>query len=170
MSFQYFDSHSHLNLSDFESDKEEVIKKMEQGGVGTLTVGTNLETSKEAVRLAKENENLKFDSMMDICGVDYLGQTPRFEVVYHLYSIPLNHRIRIKVRVSEEDCVVPSVISLWKSADWFERETWEMFGVKFEGHPELKPLLLFEGFVGHPLRKDYPIEKRQKIPEPLENL
>ncbi len=151
-----------------EKFSEAIVDSHEQHGDETILV--KKESLFEVLKFAKENENLKFDSMMDICGVDYLGQTPRFEVVYHLYSIALNHRIRIKVRVSEEDCVVPSVISLWKSADWFERETWEMFGVKFEGHPELKPLLLFEGFEGHPLRKDYPIEKRQKIPEPLENL
>lgn len=151
-----------------EKFSEVIVDSHEQHGDETILV--KKESLFEILKFAKENENLKFDSMMDICGVDYLGQTPRFEVVYHLYSIALNHRIRIKVRVSEEDCVVPSVISLWKSADWFERETWEMFGVKFEGHPELKPLLLFEGFEGHPLRKDYPIEKRQKIPEPLENL
>lgn len=151
-----------------EKFSEAIVDSHEQHGDETILV--KKESLFEILKFAKENENLKFDSMMDICGVDYLGQTPRFEVVYHLYSIPLNHRVRIKVRVSEEDCVVPSAISLWKSADWFERETWEMFGVKFEGHPELKPLLLFEGFEGHPLRKDYPIEKRQKIPEPLENL
>ncbi len=151
-----------------EKFSEAMVDSHEQHGDETILV--KKESLFEILKFAKENENLKFDSMMDICGVDYLGQTPRFEVVYHLYSISLNHRIRVKVRVSEEDCVIPSVISLWKSADWFERETWEMFGVKFEGHPELKPLLLFEGFEGHPLRKDYPIEKRQKIPEPLENL
>ena len=102
--------------------------------------------------------------------MDYLGRNPRFEVVYHLYSIPLNHRIRIKVPVSEENCKVPTCIDLWKSADWFERETFDMMGIVFEGHPNLKRLLLFEGFEGHPLRKDYPINQRQKIPEALEKL
>ncbi len=147
---------------------EAVVQSHEQHRDETILV--KKESLFEILKFAKENEKLKFDLMLDICGVDYLGQTPRFEVVYHLYSIPLNHRIRIKARVSEEDCVVPSAISLWKSADWFERETWEMFGIRFEGHPELKHLLLFEGFEGHPLRKNYPIERRQKIPEPLENL
>ena len=121
------------------------------------------------LQFAKESPELQFDLLMDVCGVDYLGQTPRYEVVYHLYSVPKNHRIRIKCRVTEEDCVVPTCLTLWKAADWFERETWDMMGIRFEGHPNLKRLLLFEGFEGHPLRKDYPINKRQKIPEPLEN-
>jgi len=120
------------------------------------------------LQFAKEDLDLHFDLLMDVCGVDYLGQTPRFEVVYHLYSVSKNHRIRIKVRVPEEDCWVPSCVSLWRAADWFERETWDMVGIRFEGHPNLKRVLLFEEFQGHPLRKDYPINKRQKIPEPLE--
>lgn len=136
---------------------------------GDETVLVKQESLYEILKFAKEDSSLKFDSLMDICGVDYLGQTPRFELVYHLYSIALNHRIRIKSRIPEENLMVPSAIPIWKSADWFERETYEMFGIKFEGHPHLKPLLLFEGFEGHPLRKDYPIERRQKIPEPIEN-
>jgi NADH-quinone oxidoreductase subunit C len=136
---------------------------------GDETIVVKREALFDILKFAKEDEALRFDLLMDICGVDYLNQTPRFEVVYHLYSVSKNHRIRIKVRVLEEDCVVPSCLSLWKAADWFERETWDMVGIRFEGHPNLKRLLLFEGFEGYPLRKDYPINKRQKIPEPLEN-
>jgi len=137
--------------------------------LGDETILVMREVLSDLLRFAKEDPELRFDLMMDICGVDYLGQTPRFEVVYHLYSVPKNHRIRIKVRVPEDDCWVPSCLNVWKAADWFERETYDMVGIHFEGHPNLKRVLLFEGFEGHPLRKDYPINKRQKIPEPLEN-
>src|SRR4030095_5836086 len=136
---------------------------------GDETILVTREVLSELLRFAKEDPELRFDLMMDICGVDYLGQTPRFEVVYHLYSVPKNHRIRIKVRIPEDDCWVPTCLSLWKAADWFERETYDMVGIRFEGHPNLKRVLLFEGFEGHPLRKDYPINKRQKIPQALEN-
>ncbi len=137
---------------------------------GDETIQVSPENLFEVLKFAKENSATQFDLLLDVCAVDYLGQTPRFEVVYHLYSTPKNHRLRIKVRVPEENCRVPSCVSLWKSADWFERETWDMVGIVFEGHSSLKRLLLFEGFEGHPLRKDYPIAKRQKIPEPLERL
>jgi NADH-quinone oxidoreductase subunit C len=107
---------------------------------------------------------------LDVCGVDYLkaGDKPRFEVVYHLYSVTNNHRLRLRVKVPEEDMTLPTATDLWKSADWHEREAFDMFGFRFEGHPNLKRILLFDGFEGHPLRKDYPMEKRQKIPVPEE--
>lgn len=136
--------------------------------LGDETIIVSVEKVKSILTFAKQSEDLKFDLLLDICGVDYLGRHPRFEVVYHLYSIPHNHRIRIKVPVEEDHCVLPSCIDLWKAADWFERETFDMLGIRFEGHPNLKRLLLFEGFEGHPLRKDYPVNQRQKIPETLE--
>ncbi len=117
----------------------------------------------EVLRACKQDPRLQFDLLLDVVGVDFLGQRPRFEVVYILYSVPLNHRLRLKVRVEEGEAL-PTVSDLWASADWAEREVWDMYGVKFEGHPNLKRILLFEGFEGHPLRKDYPTERRQKIP------
>lgn len=87
----------------------------------------------------------------------------RFEVVYHLYSLEKNHRLRVKVPVEENDCVVPTATDLWAAADWFEREAWDMFGIRFDGHPHLKRILMYEEFVGHPLRKDYPVNKRQPL-------
>jgi NADH-quinone oxidoreductase subunit C len=83
--------------------------------------------------------------------------------VYHLYSLGHNHRLRVKVRVEEDDAVVPTAVALWPIADWLEREVWDMFGVRFEGHPDLRRLLMYEEFVGHPLRKDYPINRRQPL-------
>jgi NADH-quinone oxidoreductase subunit C len=84
-------------------------------------------------------------------------------VVYLLYSLELNHRLRIKVRVAEGEAL-QTATDLYASADWAEREVWDMVGIRFAGHPNLKRILLFEGFEGHPLRKDYPMDKRQKIP------
>ena len=87
----------------------------------------------------------------------------RFEVVYHFYSTTRNHRLRVKVPLAEADPVVASLTELWQSANWFEREVWDMFGIRFTGHPNLKRLLLYEPFQGHPLRKDYPVTKRQPL-------
>ena len=87
----------------------------------------------------------------------------RFEVVYHVYSSGRNHRLRVKVPLAAADPSVPSLTGLWKSADWFEREAWDLFGVTFAGHPNLRRILLYESFAGHPLRKDYPIRKRQPL-------
>ena len=111
---------------------------------------------------------LRFDVLMDLTAVDYSKfpgreDGPRFEVVYHLYSLVHNHRLRVKVQVDEDDATVPSAVPLWPIADWFEREVWDMFGIRFAGHPDLRRLLMYEEFVGHPLRKDYPINRRQPL-------
>ena len=87
----------------------------------------------------------------------------RFDVVYHLYSSGRNRRLRVTIPLTAADASVPSLTGLWKSADWFEREAWDMFGVTFTGHPTLKRLLMYESFTGHPLRKDYPVRKRQPL-------
>ena len=111
----------------------------------------------EVCRFLKEDPDMDFKMPIDVCGVDYLDrQTARFEVVYHLLSVTKRHRVRLKVQVDEDDCEVPSVISVWKGVDWFEREVWDMYGIRFSGHPNLKRVLLYEEFEGHPLRKDYP--------------
>lgn len=104
--------------------------------------------------------------LMDVCGADYPDRKERFEVVYHLYSLASRKRIRLKVRVTEADPRVPSIIGIWKAADWFEREAYDLFGVIFGGHPYLRRLLTFDEFEGHPLRKDYPVNRRPKIPTP----
>jgi NADH-quinone oxidoreductase subunit C len=117
----------------------------------------------------KNDPQFKFEFLMDIVGVDYLDQEPRFELVYLLYSYTHNHRLRLHVRLNENE-EIPTASDLWASADWAEREVWDMFGIKFSGHANLKRILLFEGFKGHPLRKDYPISRRQEIPEIEEKL
>jgi NADH-quinone oxidoreductase subunit C len=111
-----------------------------------------------------------YDFLVDITAVDYLGRTPRFEVVYHLRSMSTGHRLRVKVGVDlfgeGEDAPppeVPSLVPLWPAANWMEREVWDLYGIKFTGHPDLRRILLYEEFVGHPLRKDYPKDKRQPL-------
>jgi NADH-quinone oxidoreductase subunit C len=111
----------------------------------------------------RDDEELLYNFMMDLTAVDYIGREPRFEVVYHLYSLKYNRRVRIKAQVSESDCCIDSIVGLWISADWFEREAFDLYGVIFKGHPELRRILTYEGFEGHPLRKDYPIKKRQPL-------
>lgn len=91
----------------------------------------------------------------------------RFVVVYHLYSLPLKHRLRLEVPVEEEDAEVDSLTSLWGAANWLEREVWDMFGIRFRAHPNLRRILMYEEFAGHPLRKDYPVNKRQPLIGPV---
>lgn len=112
-----------------------------------------------------------FNFLMDITAVDYLQQhhQPRFEVVYHLFHTQTYDRIRVKVPVSEDACEVNSVFPIWKAANFLEREVWDMYGIKFTGHPDLRRILLYEEFVGFPLRKDYPIRKEQPL-VPLRNV
>ncbi len=91
----------------------------------------------------------------------------RFAVVYHFFSLQHKHRLRLVVPVEEADSELDSLISLWAGADWLEREVWDMFGIRFRGHPNLKRILMYEGFEGHPLRKDYPVKKRQPLIGPV---
>lgn len=120
----------------------------------------------ELCRWVQATPALDMNMMMDLCGVDYPGRAERFEVVYHLYSTTKHHRIRLKVRLPETDPVVDSVTGVWVAANWFERECFDLFGVQFRGHPQLTRLLTFEEFQGHPLRKDYPVNRRPAIPSP----
>lgn len=160
-----------MNLSHLqEKFSSEILASHQEKG--DLTIIIRKDRCHDLLRFLKEEPEFHFEMMVDLCGVDYLntGEKPRFEVVYHLYSLSQNHRLRVRMKVPEEDMKVPTVTDLWKGADWFEREAWEMFGFEFTGHPNLKHLLLYDGFEGHPLRKDYPIGKRQKIPMPEERL
>ena len=115
------------------------------------------------MRFLRDTREIEFDMLVDLTAVDYLGEEPRFEVVYHLYSVGRNHRLRVKARVPEEPAEIDTVTGLWSSANWMEREVYDMYGIRFRGHPDLRRLLLYEEFEGHPLRKDYPKEKRQPL-------
>ncbi len=117
----------------------------------------------EVCAFLRDNPALAFDFLVDVTAVDYIGSVPRFELVYHLYSITKNHRVRVKARVPEESPCIASLTLLWRGADWLERETYDMYGIRFEGHPDLRRIYLYEEFQGHPLRKDYPKEKRQPL-------
>ena len=122
----------------------------------------------DALRFCRDEPDLGFDMVMDLTPVDYLKYPgredgPRFDVVYHLYSVTHNHRVRLKVPVEEDAPSVPTATALWPIANWLEREVWDMYGIRFDGHPDLRRLLLYEEFVGHPLRKDYPMERRQPL-------
>jgi len=114
-------------------------------------------------KFLRDDEELLYNFMIDLTAVDYLGREPRFEVVYHLYSLKYNRRLRIKARVPESDCTIDSCVSVWIAADWFEREAYDLYGVVFTGHPNLKRILTYQGFEGHPLRKDYPVKGRQPL-------
>jgi NADH-quinone oxidoreductase subunit C len=125
-----------------------------------------------AVRLPREDllamatrlrDEFGFDMFLDVTAVDWPERAPRFEVVYHFYSTRDHVRVRLKTTVSEEDPVVDSMVSLFGSAGFMERECHEMYGIKFHGNPDLRPILLYEGFEGHPLRKDYPKELEQPL-------
>jgi NADH-quinone oxidoreductase subunit C len=107
----------------------------------------------------------EFTMLLDLTCVDFPGRAERLEMVYHLFSIKLNRRLRIKVSLPEHAAAVDSLTCFWKNAEWLEREVFDMFGIRFEGHPDLRRLFLYDGFEGYPLRKDYPLRKRQpKIP------
>ena len=107
-------------------------------------------------RFLKDDSELQLNFLSDVLGTDYFPQKPRFEVVYHLYSIPKKHRLRLKIKIEDGESV-PSLTSIWSSADWAERETYDMFGIRFEGHPNLKRIYMPEDWDGFPLRKDYPL-------------
>ncbi len=121
---------------------------------GELTVSAN---AAEIVRvLTALRDDFAFKTLIDICGADYPARAKRFDIVYHLLSLTKNARIRIKVE-TDEQTPVPTAIGVFEGAQWFEREAWDMYGVKFEGHPDLRRLLTDYGFEGHPLRKDFPV-------------
>lgn len=123
---------------------------------GEVTVVVDRERFAEICRVLKNDADLRYDLLMDIAGVDYLGRVPRFEVVYHLYSVPHNSRLRLKVRVPENDPLVPSVASVWRTANWHEREAFDMVGIQFADHPDLRRIYMPDDYPGHPLRKDFP--------------
>jgi NADH-quinone oxidoreductase subunit C len=117
----------------------------------------------------RDTPSLRFTALVEVTAADYFPRDPRFEVVYHLLSIPHRLRVRLKVR-AREAASVPTVQGVWPSAGWLEREVWDMFGIVFDGHPDLRRLLMAEDWEGHPLRKDYPVQIRKATQtyEPLE--
>jgi NADH-quinone oxidoreductase subunit C len=123
----------------------------------------------EACELLRKDASLDFDLFVDLCAVDYPTREPRFEVVLHLYSVGRRHRVRLKTRIGNEDgdegVELPTITDLWAGANWFEREVFDMSGVVFRGHPDMRRILMYPEFVGHPLRKDYPATRTQPLVE-----
>lgn len=132
---------------------------------GDNTILIQKESILKVMEFLKTDPELEFNVLMDLSAVDYfwMFKKPRFEVVYHLFSMSKKHRLRVKVGVDEKDLSVDSMTAFWPVANWFEREVWDLFGIKFSGHPNLKRILMYEEFAGHPLRKDYPYNKRQPL-------
>lgn len=132
--------------------------------VGELTLVVKAADYLDVMRTLREDASLKFEQLIDLCGVDYADygdgawNGPRFAAVSHLLSITHNWRVRVRVFAPDDDLpVVSSVTTIWNSADWFEREAFDLFGLVFEGHPDLRRILTDYGFIGHPFRKDFPV-------------
>ena len=124
---------------------------------GEVTITIPKKDLFEICRFLRDDPDLDYCLLTDLCGLDFLPHAPRFEVVYLLCSMKKNQRLRLKTKVTEGESV-PSVESIWKAANWLEREVYDLFGISFENHPDLRRILLWDGFEGYPLRKDYPVE------------
>jgi len=141
-----------------------------------LTLNAHAEQIVKILTFLRDDSQCRFETLIDICGVDYPGRARRFDVVYHLLSMRENRRLRIKVKV-EEGGTVPSVVDVYPAANWNEREVFDMYGILFSGHPDLRRILTDYGFEGHPLRKDFPLsghvqcrydeEQRRVVYEPV---
>jgi len=129
---------------------------------GETTVTVKKEEIVAISRFLKEA--LGYDFLCDLCGVDYLGSAPRFQVVYNLYNIGAKDRLRVKVPVEESDARIDTVSGVWATANWHERECWDLMGITFTGHPDLRRILMPADWVGHPLRKDYPVQGPDREP------
>jgi NADH-quinone oxidoreductase subunit C len=136
------------------------------GNFGDATALVDPARLVDVMRFLRDDAECQFDMLTDVTAVDYLGEEPRFELVYHLYSLAKNKRVRVKARVGEKAPEIPTLCGLWASANWMEREVWDLYGIRFTGHPDLRRILLYEEFEGHPLRKDYPKERRQPLVGP----
>ncbi|OZB17767.1 MAG: NADH-quinone oxidoreductase subunit C [Hyphomonas sp. 34-62-18] len=130
--------------------------------VGELTLLAERDHIIPLLRFLRDDQQCNFETFIDVCGVDYPERSERFEVVYHLLSMRMNHRIRVRIRTDEETAV-PSVVSLWPVANWFEREAFDMYGIQFADHPDLRRILTDYGFEGWPLRKDFPLTGHYEV-------
>ncbi len=138
----------------FADTIEEIVE-----AIGEVTLIAKREGLVELMTYLRDEPNLRFNYLSDIGGVD-LGEfaSPRFAIAYQLYSLEHNHRLRVKVFLEEDDATVPTMWNIWKASNWLEREIFDMFGVNFEGHPDLRRILMPADYEGYPLRKDFPIK------------
>jgi NADH-quinone oxidoreductase subunit C len=118
---------------------------------------------RQIAEFLRDDPATQMDMFVDLTCVDRTPREPRFDVVLHLYSVEKKHRLRLYAGVPEQEPVIATLVPVWPGANWFEREAFDMYGVRFDGHPDLRRILLYPEFVGHPLRKDYPKEKRQPL-------
>jgi NADH-quinone oxidoreductase subunit C len=130
--------------------------------VGELTVLAERDHILALLRFLRDDQQCNFETLIDICGVDYPERNERFEVVYHLLSMRMNHRVRVRIRADEETAVASSV-AIWPAANWFEREAFDMYGIQFSEHPDLRRILTDYGFEGFPLRKDFPLTGHYEV-------
>jgi NADH-quinone oxidoreductase subunit C len=130
--------------------------------LGELTLSVRAEQVLSVLTFLRDDPRCKFTTLIDICGADYPERAKRFDVVYHLLSMQLNHRVRVKIE-TDEQTAAPSIVSLFPCADWFEREAFDMYGILFAGHPDLRRLLTDYGFQGFPLRKDFPLSGHVEV-------
>ena len=176
------------------ADEVEMIENLQrleahcQGALGATIVGSRITLGEltldigrdkiiEVLTFLRDDEGCRFEVLIDICGVDWPGREARFDVVYHLLSPRLNQRIRIKL-ITDETTPVASAVGVFPAANWFEREAYDMYGILFSGHPDLRRILTDYGFQGHPLRKDFPLtgyvevrydeEQKRVVYEPVE--
>ena len=127
---------------------------------GESTVQIRAEALLPVCRYLREDPGHGYDFLTDLCGADFYPQEPRFQVVYHLCALKTKNRLRLKVPLPGANPRLPSVVAIWKAADWMEREVFDMYGIAFDGHPDLRRILLPPGWDAHPLRKDYPLRGR----------
>ncbi len=158
---------------------EQLGEKLDESAIAfdELTLNVMASNIVPVLRFLRDDVQTRFISFVDLCGVDYPERKNRFEVVYHLMSPSQNQRIRIRV-ATDPDSPVPSVVEVFPGADWFEREAYDLYGILFTGHPDLRRLLTDYGFEGHPLRKDFPLtgftevryddEKKRVVYEPVQ--
>jgi NADH-quinone oxidoreductase subunit C len=132
------------------------VLETEVNRVGELTITVRTPSIVKVMTFLRDDSTCLFKQCVDVCGVDWPGREQRFDVVYHLLSMKHNQRLRVKV-ATDEDTPVPSIVGVFNAAGWFERETWDMYGVVFSDHPDLRRILTDYGFEGHPLRKDFPL-------------
>lgn len=143
-------------LGDYISDTLGDVVIAQDGRLGELCLTIKRESILKVLKFLRDDVNCQFTTLLDVCGVDYPEEDERFEVVYNLLSMTHNLRIRLKLR-TDEDTPVDSATSLFNAANWWEREAWDMFGIAFDDHPDLRRILTDYGFEGHPLRKDFPL-------------
>ncbi len=129
---------------------------------GELTLDVRADDVYTVTKFLRDDPRCKFTTLIDICGADYPERPKRFDVVYHLLSMQLNHRIRFRVQ-TDEQAPVPSIANIFPCADWFEREAFDMYGILFSNHPDLRRILTDYGFEGHPLRKDFPMSGHVEV-------